>query len=91
MLGAPEEAFPEARCQRCAAHFYRNVLGRVPITRRKPVARAQGNPRPRVAGGSAPARRRRAAAELGGMRLGTAAKKVRDGIEETLTRTDLPP
>lgn len=42
-------------------------------------------------GGSAPARRRRAAAELGGMRLGTAAKKVRDGIEETLTRTDLPP
>ena len=34
MLGALEEVFPGARCQRCTVHFYRNVLGRVPVTRR---------------------------------------------------------
>lgn len=39
MLGALEEVFPGARYQRCTVHFYRNVLGRVPVTRRKAVAR----------------------------------------------------
>lgn len=39
MLGALEEVFPGARYQRSAAHFYRNVLGRVPMTRRKAAAR----------------------------------------------------
>lgn len=38
MLGAFEEVFPGARYQRCTVHFYRNVLGRVPVTRRKAVA-----------------------------------------------------
>ena len=27
-----------ARYRRCTVHFYRNVLGRVPVTRRKAVA-----------------------------------------------------
>lgn len=40
MLGALEEVFPGARHRRCAVHFYRNVLGRVPVTRRKAAARA---------------------------------------------------
>lgn len=31
MLGALEEVFPGARYQRCTVHFYRNVLGRVPV------------------------------------------------------------
>lgn len=39
VLGALEEVFPGARYQRCAAHFYCNVLGRVPVTGRKAVAR----------------------------------------------------
>lgn len=39
MLGALEEVFPGARYQRCTGHFYRNVLGRVPVTRRKAAAR----------------------------------------------------
>lgn len=39
MLGALEEVFPGARYQRCTVHFYRNVLGRVPVTRRKAAAR----------------------------------------------------
>lgn len=28
-----------ARYQRCTVHFYRNVLGRVPVTKRKAVTR----------------------------------------------------
>lgn len=39
MLGAPGEVFPGARHRRRTVHFYRNVLGRVPVTRRKAVAR----------------------------------------------------
>lgn len=39
MLGALEKVFPGARYQRSTAHFYRNVLGRVPMTRRKAAAR----------------------------------------------------
>ena len=39
MIGALEEVFPGARHQRCTVHFYRNVPGRVPVTRRKAVAR----------------------------------------------------
>lgn len=34
MLGALEEVFPGARRQRCTVHFYCNVQGRVPATRR---------------------------------------------------------
>ena len=39
MLGALEEVFPGARHQRRTVHFYRNVLGRVPVIRRKAAAR----------------------------------------------------
>lgn len=39
MLGALEEVFPGVRYQRCMVHFYRNVLARVPVTRRKAAPR----------------------------------------------------
>lgn len=39
MLGALEEVFSGARYQRSTVHFYRNVLERVPMTRRKTAAR----------------------------------------------------
>lgn len=39
MLGALEEAFPQARCQGCAAHFCRNVFGKVPGQRREKAAK----------------------------------------------------
>lgn len=35
MLGALEEVFPGARYRRCTVHFYRNVLGRVPVAYRQ--------------------------------------------------------
>lgn len=90
MLGAIEEAFPMARYQRCAVHFYRNVLSRVPVTKRKGGAHAQDDTRPGVQGGL-----REKAAEvadsLDAMRLGAAAKVVRAGVGETLTYTGFPP
>ena len=38
MVGAIAEVFPGAAYQRCAVHFYRNVLARVPKSRRPTVA-----------------------------------------------------
>ena len=38
MVGALDEVFPEAPCQRCAVHFHRNALSKVPARRRKRVA-----------------------------------------------------
>lgn len=39
LLGALEEVFPEARCQRCAVRFYRNVFGKVPRQKRTRIAK----------------------------------------------------
>ena len=38
MVGAIAEVFPEAAYQRCTVHFYRNVLARVPKSRRPTIA-----------------------------------------------------
>jgi putative transposase len=38
MMGALAEVFPEAPCQRCAVHFHRNALSKVPARRRKRIA-----------------------------------------------------
>ena len=38
MVGSIAEVFPEAAYQRCTVHFYRNVLAKVPKTRRAKVA-----------------------------------------------------
>ena len=38
MLEAVGEVFPEAKCQRCTVHFYRNVLSVTPRSNVKLVA-----------------------------------------------------
>lgn len=38
MVGSIAEVFPEAKCQRCTVHFYRNVLAKVPKSKRPRVA-----------------------------------------------------
>ena len=38
MTGAIAEVFPEAAYQRCTVHFYRNVLSKVPKSKRAEVA-----------------------------------------------------
>lgn len=71
--------------------FYRNVLGRVPVTRRKAVARML---KARHAQESREACGRKAeevADELESARLGAGARAVRDGFAETLAYTEFPP
>ena len=80
MFGALEEVFPEARYQRCTVHFYRNVLGRVPVTRRKAVARMLKAIHAQESRGACARKAEEVAAELEGMKLGAAAGTVRDGF-----------
>ena len=37
MVGSIAEMFPNARCQRCTVHFYRNALAKVPKSKRSQV------------------------------------------------------
>ncbi len=90
MLEAVGEVFPEAKYQRCVVHFYRNVFSVVPKSKVKNVAlmlkaiHAQEDKE---------AARRKAAdviKNLHTMKLNGAAKKVEDGVEETLTYMSFP-
>ena len=90
MLEAVGEVFPEAKYQRCVVHFYRNIFSVVPKSKVKNVAKML---KAIHAQESKKASREKAAAvvaELKAMKLPEAAKKVADGIEETLTYCDFP-
>ena len=78
MLGSIAEVFPDAAYQRCTVHFYRNVLARVPKSRRATVAAMLK---------AIHAMESREADELEAMRLGEAARVVREGSPETLAYT----
>ena len=90
MLEAVGEVFLEAEYQRCAVHFYRNVLSVGPKSKAKNVAKML---KAIHAQESKKASREKAAAvvaELKTMKLPEAAKKEEAGIEETLTYCDFP-
>ena len=90
MLEAVGEVFPKAKYQRCTVHFYRNVFSVVPKSKVKTVAKML---KAIHAQGSKKASSEKAAAvvaELKAMKLREAAKKVANGIEETLTYCDFP-
>lgn len=91
MLGALEEVFPGARYQRCTMHFYRNVLERVPMTRRKAAARMLKAIHTRKSREACARKAEEVAEKLESMRLGAAAGTVRDGFAETLAYTEIPP
>ena len=90
MLEAVGEVFPDAKYQRCVVHFYRNVFSVVPKSKAKIVAKmlkaihAQENKK------ASREKAKAVVAELRAMKLKEAAKKVEDGIEETLTYCDFP-
>jgi len=90
LLEAVNEVYPGSKYQRCTVHFYRNVFSVVPRSRMKEVAvmlkaiHAQENKE---------AAKQKAAAvaeKLREMKLREAAKKIDDGIVETLTYMDFP-
>ena len=90
MVGALEEVFPQARYQRCTVHFYRNVLNKVPKQKRTLVAKMLKAINAQESKEAAVAKADEVASSLERMRLGAAAKVVREGYLETLTYTDFP-
>lgn len=90
MLGALEEVFPQAKYQRCTVHFYRNVLGKVPRQKRERVAKMLKAIHAQESLEASMAKAESVAADLEAMKLGAAAKVVREGCAETLTYTAFP-
>ena len=87
MLEAVGEVFPEAKYQRCTVHFYRNVFS---VTPRSKVAKMLKAIHAQESKKAAREKAKSVVEELRSMKLKEAARKVEDGIEETLTYCDFP-
>ncbi|OUO18989.1 IS256 family transposase [Collinsella sp. An307] len=90
MVGSIAEVFPGAAHRRRAVHFYRDVLAGVPKSGRSGVAAMLRAIRAMESREAAEAKVLEVAAGPGGMKLGEAAKAVRDGYAETLAYTRFP-
>ena len=90
MVGSIAEVFPGARYQRCTVHFYRNALAKIPKSKRSQVAAMLKAIHAMESRGASAAKAESVAAELESMRLKEAAKVVREGFAETLTRCEMP-
>ena len=90
MLEASYEVFPEAKYQRCTVHFYRNVFSVVPKSKVKLVAKMLKAIHAQESKKAARDKAKAVVAELQAMKLKEAAKKIEDGIEETLTYAEFP-
>ena len=90
ILEAVGEVFPEAKYQRCTVHFYRNVFSVTPRSKVKLVAKMLGEIHAQENKKAAREKAKAVVEQLRFMKLKEAAKKVEDGIEETLTYCDFP-
>lgn len=90
MVGSIAEVFPEAAYRRRAAHFYRNVLARVPKSKRPKVAAMLKAVHAMESREAAEAKAIEVASELEGSGMKEAARVVMDGCAETLTYTRFP-
>ena len=90
MLEAVGEVFPNAKYQRCTVHFYRNVFSVVPRSKVKLVAKMLKAIHAQESKKAAREKAKIVIAELKNMKLKEAAKKVEEGIEETMTYYDFP-
>ena len=90
MVGPIAEAFPEAAHRRRTVHFHRNVLARVPKSRRAAVAAMLEAVHAMESREASEAKALAVAEELERMRLGEAARVVREGSPETLAYTGFP-
>jgi len=84
------EMFPEARWQRCAVHFYRNVFTMVPKGKVKDVAAMLKAIHAQEDRKEAQAKATTVHKKLVQMRLKKAAELLQDGIEETLSYYSFP-
>ena len=90
LLYTSGEVFPDAKYQRCTVHFYRNVFSIVPRSKVKIVAKMLKAIHAQESKKASREKAKAVVAELRAMKLKEAAKKVEDGIEETLTYCDFP-
>lgn len=90
MVGALGEVLPRAKYQRCTVRFCRSAFGKVPRQKRTLVAKMLEAIHARESREAAVAKAEGVADGLEGMRLGAAAKVVREGHLETLTYTGFP-
>ena len=90
MAGSIAEVFPEAAYRRRTVHFCRNVLARVPKTRRPRVAAMLKAIHAMESREAAEAKALEVASELEKSKLREAAMVVRDGYAETPTCTRFP-
>lgn len=90
MVGSIAEVFPDAACQRCTVHFHRNVLAKVPKSKRPRVAAMLKAVHAMESREASEAKALEVADELEKSRLAEAAKVVRDGYAETLAYTRFP-
>lgn len=90
MLEAVGEVFPEAMYQRCVVHFYRNVFSVVPRSKVKLVAKMLKAIHAQESKLASLEKAKAVVEALREMNLKEAAKKIEDGVEETLTYTAFP-
>lgn len=90
MLEAVGEVFPEAKHQRCTVHFYQNVFTVTPRGRMKDITHMLKAIHAQETWEAAREKAQAVVRKLREMRLKEAAKKVEDGIEETLTYYAFP-
>ena len=90
MLEAVGEVYPDAKYQCCTVHFYRNVFSVIPRSKMKTVARMLKAIHAQESKAACRKKAKEVAEMLRAMRLPEAAKKIEDGVEETLTYTDFP-
>ena len=90
MLESIPEVFPDAKYQRCTVHFYRNIFSVTPRSRMKFVAKMLKAIHAQESKEAAREKAKQVAGELRNMKLKEAAKKLEDGIEETLAYMNFP-
>lgn len=90
MLESISEVFPDAKYQRCTVHFYRNIFSVTPRTRVKYISKMLKAIHAQESKEAAMEKAKQVAEELRNMKLKEAAKKLEDGIEETLTYMSFP-
>lgn len=90
MLESIPEVFPEARYQRCTVHFYRNIFSVTPRVKMQEVTRMLKAIHSQEDKQAAREKAKIVVDKLREMKLSTAAKKLEDGIEETLTYMEFP-
>lgn len=90
LLEAVNETFPEAKFQRCNVHFYRNIFSVTPRSKMKEVSAMLKAIHSQEDKKAAKEKAAAVVSKLQEMKLKEAAKKVEEGILETLSYMDFP-